>query len=98
MAKQKGGLGRGLNSLLGVSSEGSLPQESASPVERVVVREEEQQEKKPPVAPAKPSTPIVESDIYSNKEDNFTIKEVVERERPVQSTPKQSTTVSKKEE
>lgn len=83
MAKQKGGLGRGLNSLLGIGSEGSLPQESASPVERITVTDDEHESKPVPPAPAPAIPPAKladEEEVYSNKEDNFTIKGVVERE------------------
>lgn len=89
MAKQRSGLGRGLSSLLGSETETSLPQEKASPVERVVV--EKKQAPAPIPSTAKESTPKVQpsapvkkekddEELYSNKEDNITIKGVVERE------------------
>ena len=97
MAKpKKGGLGRGLNSLLGTESDNSLPQEKVSPVERVRVDSSEstnsvREEKK--VAPPRPETPPAPlkkpaektNDIYTSKEDNITIKSVVER--TVESAP-----------
>lgn len=91
MAKtKKGGLGRGLNSLLGGELESTLPQEYASPVERVVVVPEEKRVPEPPKPPkeetneAKPvqNAPRNQNEresIYSSKEDNITIKGVVER-------------------
>lgn len=91
MAKtKKGGLGRGLNSLLGGELESTLPQEYASPVERVVVAPEEKRVPEPPKPPkeetneAKPvqNAPRNQNEresIYSSKEDNITIKGVVER-------------------
>ena len=91
MAKtKKGGLGRGLNSLLGGELESTLPQEYASPVERVVVAPEEKRVPEPPKPPkeetneAKPvqNAPRNKNEresIYSSKEDNITIKGVVER-------------------
>ena len=91
MAKtKKGGLGRGLNSLLGGELESTLPQESASPVERVVVTPDEKKAPQPPKPPkedGKEERPIQSThdkepkreDIYSSKEDNITIREVVER-------------------
>ena len=85
MAK-KGGLGRGLNSLLGSEVDNGLPQETASPVKRVVVAPD------PPKAQKKEETPkkatVIDrteekmdsgEELYSSKEDNITIKGVVER-------------------
>ena len=46
MAKTRSGLGRGLGSLLGGGADGALPQEKASPVERVVVENEKEEPKK----------------------------------------------------
>ena len=90
MAKTRSGLGRGLGSLLGGGADGALPQEKASPVERVVVENEKEEPKKPaPPAPAMTKTedkPVEETkeesnetEVYSNKEDNITIKSVTER-------------------
>ena len=91
MAKQKGGLGRGLSSLLGSELDSNLPQESASPVERIVVeaeREKKEADGKPKAkspAPSAPSRPVMRdasstgNELYSNKEDNVTIKGVVSR-------------------
>lgn len=94
MAKpKKGGLGRGLNSLLGSESDNTLPQEKMSPVERVKVDSREPvravPEAKPvtlqrsevPPAPVKKSPEPIEKaqEIYSSKEDNITIKSVVSR-------------------
>lgn len=103
MAKQKGGLGRGLSSLLGSELDSNLPQETASPVERIVVEAEKEKaaaEGKPkakPSAPSAPSKPVMreapmtEEDLYSNKEDNVTIKGVVSRavEKPAARSAKQ---------
>ena len=95
MAKAKGGLGRGLNSLLGSSTESALPQEKASPVERVkvdakedaapkreMVREERPKKVQtpPPVSPQRKVEGKEAEDVYSSKIDNITIKGVVERE------------------
>lgn len=89
MAKaKKGGLGRGLNSLLGGEPESSLPQEKASPVERIEVEaepkpkkeinktpgQEPKMEKEAPAPKAEPEP--VEEDV---SEDNVTIKGVVSR-------------------
>ena len=90
MAKTRSGLGRGLGSLLGGGADGTLPQEKASPVERVVVENEKEEPKKPaPPTPAVTKTedkPVEETkeesnetEVYSNKEDNITIKSVTER-------------------
>ena len=93
MAKQKGGLGRGLSSLLGSELDSNLPQEKASPVERIVVEAEKEQQtaketpkakanQPTPSAPNKPTmrqAPKTDDEPYSNKEDNITIKGVVER-------------------
>ena len=93
MAKQKGGLGRGLSSLLGSELDSNLPQEKASPVERIVVEAEKEQQtaKETPKAKANQPTPSArnkptmrqapktDDEPYSNKEDNITIKGVVER-------------------
>ena len=91
MAKQKGGLGRGLNSLLGNETEESLPQKKAStPVERISIEPEKSQQGKVKQEsprqgdvqqePAKThELESVEEDIYSSKEDNITIKGVVSR-------------------
>ena len=79
MAKQRSGLGRGLGSLLGGESDRPVAQENFSPVERVTV----DSGKKP--NPAKPPAPVAnkkeekKEEVFSNKEDNVTIKEVVER-------------------
>lgn len=102
MAKQKGGLGRGLSSLLGSELDSNLPQEKASPVERIVVEAEKEQQatsegskakSSTPNAPNKPvmrQAPKTDDEPYSNKEDNITIKGVVERavETKPESEPK----------
>lgn len=94
MANKKGGLGRGLNSLLGGEAESTLPKETT-----IAVENEPPREHKPavPVPPApkevkaeekidtpsvKKTTPTKEKpkeDVYVSKEDNITIKGVVER-------------------
>lgn len=93
MAKTRSGLGRGLGSLLSSGADGTLPQEQASPVERVVVEPKETAPQKPPAPPKKevekkpepePSkeeakVEKTKEDVYSSKEDNITIKSVTER-------------------
>ena len=90
MAKQRSGLGRGLGSLLGSGADGTLPQEVASPVERVTVDQGEEVKPKAPAAPVtaketeeKPvqqeQEDTTQPEVYSNKEDNITIKSVSER-------------------
>ena len=84
VAKQRSGLGRGLGSLLGGELDNGLPQEQPSTEAKEIQEkvEEKAQENEPVKAP--PAPPHPES-IYTNKEDNITIKEVVEREaRPAQ--------------
>lgn len=66
MAKARSGLGRGLDSLLG-----------EPPVEKVVA--DDKTGAQPPKMGDKAEEGNSEQGIYSNKEDNFTIKEVVER-------------------
>ena len=86
VAKQRSGLGRGLGSLLGVGADGTIAQDSPEP--EVVeeegksepVEEKAQSSAPAPMPPAPPAAPAKEEAIYSNKEDNITIKEVVERE------------------
>lgn len=78
---KKGGLGRGLNSLLGSEAEAVLPQESVPPAERIAVNEKPANQPVPrqdPKPAAKPSKKA-DDELYSNKEDNVTIKGVVER-------------------
>ena len=105
MAKQRSGLGRGLGSLLGGEPGGGLPQEAASPTERVVVKENEpsQNESKKNKEDIKKDSAKVEApskseskkeDIYSSKEDNFTIKGVVEREVKTPKAPAPKRTAS----
>ena len=102
MAK-KGGLGRGLNSLLG--SEVETPTRSDVSQNRDVTDEAARKSVKAPNMPSQKSAPptieeqkkevpkeevktkATSEELYSNKEDNITIKSVVERrvERPVSS-------------
>lgn len=99
MAKQKGGLGRGLNSLLGNETEGTHAEvQRVNETPQPVVNEKAAEEKKmatptPPPSP-KPQTYIVQKQektssesIYTNKEDNVTIREVVERAVDVENAP-----------
>ena len=93
MAKTRSGLGRGLGSLLGGGSDGTLPQEQASPVDRVVVDSDEIPAQRKPAVPvyekklpekeieelAVVEEKTEEEDVYSSKEDNVTIKSVTER-------------------
>ena len=108
MAKTRSGLGRGLGSLLGGGADGTLPQEKASPVERVIVEsEKEEPEKEIPPAPVvekKEEKPAEEkkeesaqTEVYSNKEDNITIKSVTER-RVQPTAPAAPVSKSKKED
>ena len=115
MAK-KGGLGRGLNSLLGGETETTTPQKQTT--QSSAPQKERQEvnyaaERKP--APAKPVVPVPTSEkkqssikpslkdqeIYSNKEDNITIKSVVSREVKREAheaeEPKQSEVEEKKD-
>lgn len=84
MAKARGGLGRGLGSLLGGVSEGGM---NANPVpsiqENPVVEEQDQN----PVAsnveePEEEIVKVVEDDLNLTPEENVTIKRVVERKAP----------------
>ena len=116
MAKPKGGLGRGLNSLLGGDEENKVSKEAMVPAERIVVTEGQDKDKPSSknipsktvaaaAPPARTNTPTMKEDnkpreeIYSNKEDNITIKGVVERavepEKP--SEPKQVTKEQKEQ-
>ena len=81
-------MGRGLGSLLSGGADGTLPQEKASPVERVVVDGEKEETKKvappAPIKEKKEEKPAEEAkvesaEVYSSKEDNITIKSVTER-------------------
>ena len=104
MAKaKKGGLGRGLNSLLGgevdtpsTPAPAPSPARSAPPAkERVEVsyqQEKKAAEIKPPVKRDAEKTPTAEiatnnEDLYSSREDNITIKSVVSREVRKDSKP-----------
>jgi len=100
---KKGGLGRGLNSLLG--SEVETPTRSDVSQNRDVTDEAARKSVKAPNMPSQKSAPptieeqkkevpkeevktkATSEELYSNKEDNITIKSVVERrvERPVSS-------------
>ena len=99
MAK-KGGLGRGLNSLLGSDNDTSK-QGAPSSKERVEVNyqpEKKAVDVKPPTMkkPEKeePRKEAKEGDIYSSKEDNITIKSVVERPVTKEPAAPQKTVVS----
>ena len=101
MAKQKGGLGRGLSSLLGSETDTSLPQEKVSPPERIVIEKQPAPVRRPEApekveqvqkvqAPAPSKREELKGEVYSNKEDNITIKGVVERavvREPEKTTP-----------
>lgn len=78
MAKARSGLGRGLGSLLGGGPEGGLTQgtpptppvpPSPAPSESESISKED----------SKDATVVIEENVYTNKEDNLTIKSVVER-------------------
>ena len=85
MAKTRGGLGRGLGSLLGDAPEEATIQHSSEP-------------SAPAPAPPAPNQVKVNNteELYSNKEDNITIKGVVER--VVEPAPKQNPEPLKQEE
>ena len=85
MAKTRGGLGRGLGSLLGDAPEEAMIQQSPEP-------------SAPVPAPPAPNPVKVNNteELYSNKEDNITIKCVVER--VVEPAPKQNPEPLKQEE
>jgi len=100
VAKTRSGLGRGLSSLLYGAQEEALPQETPSPVERIVINSNDAAVPAPPArstelppetpveqveevaseTPAAPVEPEGSPAVYSNKEDNVTIKGVVERQ------------------
>ena len=105
MAKaKKGGLGRGLNSLLGGESEGAVIRDTAPKEEKETTHQAESAKQEPRVpSPSKPvvkpSAPPIEkkeqeAELYSNKEDNITIKSVVSRE--VRQEVKRAVTEEKK--
>jgi len=85
VAKTRGGLGRGLGSLLGDAPEEATIQHSPEP-------------SAPAPAPPAPNPVKVNNteELYSNKEDNITIKGVVER--VVEPAPKQNPEPLKQEE
>lgn len=76
MAKARGGLGRGLGSLLGGAPEGNMSANAApSTPEAPVVKEQEEHAEDTQVE-------IVEDDLNLTPEENVTIKRVVERKAP----------------
>lgn len=78
MAKQRSGLGRGLGSLLGEGAESAI-QSVPSAIESVEENSPADEVKKPNTP--EPVNPVDENEsIYTSKEDNITIKGVVERE------------------
>ena len=96
MAKARSGLGRGLESLLGGGMENAFAQEQANEEQKehtasnvaegqtdVVTSDDDE------TANESKAVEIKESDIYVNKEDNVTIKSVVER--PAKVAPKAPT-------
>ena len=83
MAKARSGLGRGLGSLLGGGPEGGLVQDTppSAPVPPVPKPADADGEKSSESELATNVSPVViEENVYTNKEDNLTIKSVVERE------------------
>ena len=77
MVKARSGLGRGLGSLLGETPVDSIIKEKETVEEKAGERPKENA--KPASVPAAPSKPVEKEELYSNKEDNITIKSVVER-------------------
>lgn len=79
MAKARSGLGRGLGSLLGGGPEGGLTQDTphTPPVPPAPVPSESESATK---EDSKDASVVIEENVYTNKEDNLTIKSVVERE------------------
>lgn len=75
MAKARSGLGRGLGSLLSSGVDGTLPQEQASPVERVTVEAETTEDKPEQRKPNYPRTPVVP------------VQPVVKTEQPAAASP-----------
>lgn len=93
MAKARSGLGRGLESLLGGGMENTFAQEQASDEQKEPAAPNVAEKQAGAAASDEGSTveepktvEIKESEIYVNKEDNVTIKSVVER--PAKATPK----------
>lgn len=86
MAKTRSGLGRGLGSLLGDMPEEIMSSESTETMESK--EEQDDQEEGTEIAS---SEEVIEEDLYSNKEDNITIKGVRERvvDPPTTLMPKQ---------
>ena len=78
MAKARSGLGRGLGSLLGGGPEGGLTQDTppTPPVPPAPVPSESESATK---EDSKDASVVIEENVYTNKEDNLTIKSVVER-------------------
>lgn len=85
MAKQRSGLGRGLGSLLGGDYETAMSQDNAPAVPNVAPSKDEPAEKDDENVAAsgesgEEASQSKSEEIYSSKEDNVTIKGVVERE------------------
>ena len=92
MAKQKGGLGRGLSSLLGGDIEAPQPEvKGPSGGNSSPERAGNEQGERKPSAPQPPAPQSQE--LYSSKEDNVTIKGVVER--PATATQQAETSPSR---
>lgn len=90
MAKARGGLGRGLESLLGGGLDASLVRNEEETAEVASADKGDYKQDEADVAPK-----IVESDIFVNKEDNVTIKSVVER--PSADSKQQPVSLAEKE-
>lgn len=92
MAKQRSGLGRGLGSLLGGDTGNSLLQDAPAPAGEVTANETAQIADEEEPAQDKPEEVdnAQKEEIYSSIEDNFTIKEVVEREVASSNVPAQA--------
>ena len=86
MAKTRGGLGRGLGSLLGGGPEGGFPQHPAPPAPTVSSDNQEAPVEKEEEQVEQPAEIVQAEDLNITTEENVTIKRVVERQA---STPQE---------
>lgn len=80
VAKARSGLGRGLGSLLGGGPEGGFGQEPPSAPAPPAPAPVDKTQEEEMVSEEKPAPTVIEENVYTSKEDNVTIKSVVERE------------------
>lgn len=81
MAKTRGGLGRGLNSLLGGALSEAAPAEVSTAKERIVVESDQMKKTQPrPETPVNTSQVDASENMFPNHEDHITIKSVTARE------------------